>query len=225
MQGKAAAELRVVVDSSTAMPMTEIAHGEVTGGIHRDLGLALARQLGAHARFAAMPRKRVAVVLENGQGDLACHYLPSWLPGQFDWTIAFLPNATILVTSTQHPAPAGLDALAGVPLGTVLGFAYPEMQTMLGPRFIRDDATDSLQNLSKFAAGRNRHALSSEVFFTYQQRLHPNLLQVHRPLLVTRFDARCAVSRRGRYSLAQVDQAIRALQKSGQIDAIYAKYR
>lgn len=218
-------ELRVVVDTSTAMPMTLVEHGELTGGIHRDLGLALARQLGTTARFTPMPRKRVGVVLEQGEGDLSCHYLPAWLPGAVDWTLPFMPNAIEIVSHLQHPAPARIDQLRGVPLGTVLGFAYPELQQALGEGFVRDEASDSLQNLVKFAAGRTRHVVVGDVFFRYQQRLHPGLLQTHRPLLVARIEARCAVSRRGRYSVARIDQAIRALQKNGRVEAIYAAYR
>jgi polar amino acid transport system substrate-binding protein len=207
------------------MPMTLMEHGELTGGIQRDLGLALARQLGTTARFAPMPRKRIGVVLEQGQGDLSCHYLPAWLPGAVDWSVPFLPNAIQIVTLLQHPAPARIEQLRGVPLGTVLGFAYPELEQALGTGFVRDEASDSLQNLVKFAAGRTRHAVTGAVFFNYQQRLHPGLLQTHRPLVVARIEARCAVSRRGRFAVARVDQAIRALQQSGRIDAIYAAYR
>jgi polar amino acid transport system substrate-binding protein len=218
-------ELRVVIDTSTAMPMSRIEHGEVTGGIQRDLGLALARELGATVRFEPMPRKRIGVVLERGQGDLSCHYQPAWLPGAVDWTVPFMPTAVVIVTGAQYPAPASIDALRGVPVGTVLGFDYPELQQALGAGFVRDDAGDSLQNLVKFAAGRTRHVLTSEVFFNYQQRLHPALLQTHRPLLVARFEARCAVSRRGRFSASRIDQAIHALQKSHRTEAIYAAYR
>lgn len=220
-----APELRVLVDTSTAMPMSEIVHGVVVGGIHRDLAIALADQLHTTARVSAMPRKRIPVSLERGDADLSCHYLPAWLPGAFDWTMPFLPNAILIVTGTQWPAPASIDVLRGAPIGTVLGFSYPEVQHALGTGFIRDDASDALQNLTKFAAGRTHHALTGEVFFSYQQRLHPTLLQVHRPLLVTRFQAQCAVSRRGRYPAAAIDRAIRALQKSKRIEAIYASYR
>lgn len=223
--GARAPVLRMAVDTSTAMPMAQLVHGEVVDGIQHDLALALARQLGTTARLIALPRKRVAVTLEKGEADLACHFLPAWLPGQLDWTIPFLPNATLLVTRFDRAAPNTLEDLRGVPVGTVLGFAYPEVQDALGAGFVRDDAGDSLQNLTKFAAGRSHHALANEVFFLYQQRLHPNLLQVQRPLLVARFEARCAVARRGRHGVARINDAIRALQKSGQLGAIYARYR
>ncbi|WP_426114544.1 substrate-binding periplasmic protein [Massilia sp. PWRC2] len=217
--------LRIVVDSSTAMPMSQIIAGEVTEGIHYDIGVALAAQLGTRARFTAMPRKRIGVTLEQGAADLSCHFLPSWLPGNFDWTVPFMPNATLLISTIGWQAPASIDAVRGIPVGTVLGFNYPEIQQALGNGFVRDDAVDAMQSLTKFAAGRTRHALTGEVFFSYQQRLHPYLLQVHRPILVTRFAARCAISRHGRYSAQQLDHAIGRLQKSHQIDAIYAKYR
>lgn len=219
------AVLRIVVDSSTAMPMSQIESGIITHGIHRDIGMALARELGARAEFSVLPRKRIGVVLEQGDSDLSCHYLPQWLPAQVDWSVPFMPNATVLVSALHARAPATIEDLRNVPVGTVLGFAYPEMQQALGSGFVRDEASDAMQNLTKFAAGRTRHALAGEVFFNYQQRLHPNLLQVHRPLVLNRYEARCAVSRRSRFSLARIDAAILALQQRGRIAAIYASYR
>lgn len=224
-RARAAPELRIVVDGSTAMPMSQISNGVLTGGIHHAIGVALAGQLGTTARFTPLPRKRIGVTLEQGAADLVCHMLPAWLPGAFDWSVPFMPNATLLISAVQWQAPVSLDDVRGVPVGTVLGFAYPEIQHALGAGFVRDDAVDALHSLTKFAAGRTRHALTGEVFFTYQQRLHPTLLQVHRPILVTRFNAQCAVSRRGRYSVQQVDAAIVRLQKSGRIEAIYASFK
>lgn len=217
--------LRVIVDTSTAMPMAQFDQGVVIGGLHHDIGIALARRLGTTAQFAALPRKRIPVALEHGSGDLSCHYLPAWLPGAFDWSRGFLPNALVVVTGAQWPAPPSIDALRGEPVGTVLGFAYPEVHAALGAGFIRDDAGDAMQNLLKLAAGRTRHALTGEVFFAYQQRRQPILLQAQRPLLVHRYLAACAVSRRSRYPVQQIDRAIGQLQRSGQIEAIYRRYR
>lgn len=66
--------LKILVDSSTAMPIALIADSKVVGGIHRDLGLTIARELNAEPEFILMQRKRIPVVLEQGAGHLSCHF-------------------------------------------------------------------------------------------------------------------------------------------------------
>lgn len=221
----AAATVKILVDASTAMPMAQIVDAHVVDGIHRDLGIELARELGEPASFLVMPRKRIPVALQRGDGDLACHFLPEWLPGDFAWTEPFLPNALLLL-SDARAAPVGqLQDLRGQPIGTVLGFAYPDVERELGAGFVRDDAGDATQNLSKFAVGRSRHVLTGEVFLTYQQRIGGVALPAHEPLVVRRYKAACAVSRKGRFTVEAINRAIRRIQKDHRLAGIYDKYR
>ncbi|UMR33035.1 hypothetical protein MJ904_13215 [Massilia sp. MB5] len=78
--------LIVLVATGTEMPISEFRAGELVGGIHKDLGEALAQQLGRRAQFLAMPRKRIAQTLEAGRADVLCMYMPEWLPGSFYWS-------------------------------------------------------------------------------------------------------------------------------------------
>src|SRR5471032_1272944 len=79
-------ELVVLVDTGTEMPMAGFRDGQLVDGIHKDLGLALARKLGRAAVFHPLPRKRIAMALEAGKADLICMDLPPWLPGKFRWS-------------------------------------------------------------------------------------------------------------------------------------------
>ena len=96
-----------------------------------------------------MPRKRIPVALEQGSGDIACHFLPEWMPGELDWSVPFMPNALLLLSHPRAPHPASLLALRGVPIGTVHGFEYPDVTQILGAEFVRDDAPDATRNLVK----------------------------------------------------------------------------
>jgi polar amino acid transport system substrate-binding protein len=221
----AAATLKILVDASTAMPMAHIDDTRVVGGIHRDLGIELARELGEPAQFVVMPRKRIPVVLQRGDGDLSCHFLPAWLPGDFDWTEPFMPNALVLLSDARKAPVERLEDLRGQPIGTVLGFAYPDVERELGAGFVRDDAGDATQNLLKFTAGHSRHVLTGEVFLRYQQRINGIALRAHEPLVVRRYKAACAVSRKGRFSVGAINRAIRRIQKNHRLAAIYDKYR
>ncbi|MET0858662.1 MAG: ABC transporter substrate-binding protein [Telluria sp.] len=218
-------QLKILVDSSTAMPMALIADSQVVGGIHHDLGIALAKELNTEAAFVLMPRKRIPSVLEQGAGHLSCHYLPEWMPGQLDWTEPFMPNALLLLSNARVARPPTLIALRGVRIGTVHGFEYPDMTRILGAGFAREDAADATHNLKKFDAGRLDYALAGEVFLRYQQRRHGLALDANNPLVVRRYLASCAVSRASPYPVTQINRAIKNLRERKEIDAIYDKYR
>jgi polar amino acid transport system substrate-binding protein len=181
--------LKILVDASTAMPMALIADSKLEGGIHQDVGLALARAVNAQPVFIVMPRKRISWSLEQGTGHLACHFLPEWLPGEFDWSEPFMPNALLLLSSARVPRPDSLQALRGVPIGTVLGFVYPDVDRLLGAGFVREDAVDATRNLMKFDAGRLGYALTGEVFLRYQQKRHGLGTGAHNRLIVRRYHA------------------------------------
>lgn len=219
-----AAELRLLVETSTDMPMMQVRDGKLVDGIHRDLGLALARELKREARFELLPRKRVMEALTSGAADISCHYLPDWLPGEFDWSKPFIPNAQVLVSAPGVARPSTLQDLAGVPVGTVLGFSYPDLETALGARFVRDNAPNSQSNLMKLAAGRVQHAVLGEMFYRYQVSRGTAEVVFPPPLLVHRYKAQCAVSRKGQVTVQELNKAIEALERTRQVQHILDKY-
>jgi ABC-type amino acid transport substrate-binding protein len=214
----------MLVDTGTEMPMADIRSGEVVGGIHKDLAQALARKMGRTAVALPMPRKRIAMALASGQGDVLCMYLPEWLPGRFGWTQAFMPQTEMVITSLAAAQPQSLLELWGQPIGTVLGFQYPEMERAMGSGFVREDAHSNLANLRKLAAGRLRHVATIKSFYDYQ--LHKGeKISVHQPLVVRSYLTRCAVSEKGRVALADVDAAITLLVREGAIGKILSNYQ
>ncbi len=218
------AELRLLVETSTDMPMMQVRDGQLVDGFHRDLGLALARELKREARFELLPRKRVMDALASGAADLSCHYLPGWLPGDFDWSKPFIPNALVLVSAPTVNRPASLQDLAGVPVGTVLGFSYPDLEAALGARFVRDNAPTSQSNLMKLAAGRVQHAVLGEMFYRYQLARGALDAAYGPPLLVHRYKAQCAVSRKGQVTVQELNRAIDTLERTRQVQHMLDKY-
>ena len=214
----------MLVDTGTEMPMADIRGGEVVGGIHKDLAEALAQKMGRTAVTLAMPRKRISMALESGQGDVLCMYLPEWLQGRFGWTQAFMPQTETVITSRTVAQPQSLLDLWGQPIGTVLGFQYPEMEKAMGTGFVRADAHSNQANLRKLAAGRLRHVATIKSFYDYQ--LHRGeKVNVHEPLAVRSYYTRCAVSEKGRVALAEVDAAINQLVREGAINKILSNYQ
>lgn len=219
-----AADLRVLVDTGTEMPLASFEAGQLSGGIHHELGLALARQLGREARFVSRPRKRIGMALERGEADLLCMYVPAWLPGSFQWTQAFFPMREVLVSERSVPAPQRLEDVAGQAIGMVLGYQHPEVEQALGARLVREDGPSNESNLRKMAIGRMHHVLTQQATLDYHQKTG-RPLSVHAPLLVKDYLAQCAVSPQSNVSLRDIDHAIPALLRDGTVRRIQAHYR
>lgn len=219
-----AGPLVVLVDTSTEMPLADIREGELRGGIQRDLAAALARKLNRPLELLVLPRKRIAMALESGQGDLLCMYLPEWLPGQFQWSQPFFPQTELLVTALNAQQPQALAELAGQQVGTVLGYRYPELEAALGPRFRRTDVSSNIINLRKLAAGRIPHVATIKTFYDYQLRKGEKL-NAHAPLVIKQYLTRCALSPNSRVALAEVDHAIGQLVGEGAIGKILSNYQ
>ncbi|XHS79948.1 substrate-binding periplasmic protein [Burkholderiaceae bacterium UC74_6] len=219
-----AEDLRFAVDESTEMPWAQMVQDRLVDGLQRDLGLALAEQMGRKAAFVVLPRKRLALALIGGDADLACALTPAWLPGPFDWSAPFIDNADVLLSSIRVQRPRKLQDLADVRIGTINGFAYPELEQALGPSFLRDDAPSAGNNLQKLEHGRIQHAVANQRYANYLR--HRGLLTapLHPPLLVGRQTMACAVSRQGQIKTAQVDAAIARLQASGQLRRLLERY-
>lgn len=216
-------ELRIIVDTGAAMPMASVDHGEVSSGIHRDLGLALAAQLDRAPHFVVLPRKRISQALEGGAADLVCLYIPEWLPGRFHWSQPFFPADEVVVADLSVSQPVHLGELAGKPVGTVLGYTYPRLEQILGSEFVRDDAPSTESNLRKLEAGRLHYVVTSSIYLAsrphsaHDAKLHP-------PLVLNRNLLQCAVSEQATVTLPEVNRAIGHLVKDGSINRITRQY-
>jgi ABC-type amino acid transport substrate-binding protein len=219
--GVANAEALVFVAASNhAEPLSRFEEGQLVGGLVKDLGDLLARQLGRQPRYLTLPSKRAPLGLRNGDADLICYSRPEWIGADLHWTPMFIPNAEVIAGAAGAPPLRRIEQLEGQTIGTVLGYQYG--QTELQGRFRRDDAPDMAANLRKLAAGRMPYALSDEISLLWAKRQHPAL---HQALLVYRFAAGCALSPRARLSPQQLDAAVQALVKSGAIERLLAGYR
>lgn len=216
--------LVVLVDTSTEMPLAEFRKGELVRGIAKDLAEALAQKMGRKLELSVLPRKRIAMALDSGRGDMLCLYLPEWLPGQYAWTQPFFPQTELLLTALSAPPPQSLDELAGHRVGTVLGYRYPEFERALGAGFVRDDAPTNLINLRKLAAGRVQYAATIKSHYDYQLKLGEQI-RTHPPLLIKQYLTRCALSHKGHVSLAEADAAITQLLHEGVVNKIITTYQ
>lgn len=191
-----AADLVVLVDTGTEMPMARFADYQLVDGIHRDIGLELARRTGRTATFMSLPRKRISRALEDGEADVLCSCKPEWLDGSHDWTQPFIPIVQVLITDRSVPAPRHISELAGKQIGTVLGYVHPEIEAILGKDFVRSDGPTTESNLRKVGAGRVKYAVTGKSFLEYRLKTRDPLLNVHPPLVVSTYMGQCAVSKK-----------------------------
>lgn len=224
-RGESPRPLVMLIETSALMPQARIEGDQVVEGLHLDLGQALGRRLGREVLARPAPRKRLAEALQRGEGDLLCDYQSDWLPGVFAWSRPFLPDQALLVTAASAPAPVGLTALLGQPVGTVRGYVYPEMSAALRGGFVRDDAPDAVANLHKLELGRVRYALTGRRVLEYQQRIGHFRLPLHAPLVVSEVMAQCALSPSSPVGLAALNAAIQALVADGELTRLLNKYR
>jgi ABC-type amino acid transport substrate-binding protein len=219
-----AESLVVLVDTGTEMPLADIRDGRLLGGIHKDVAEALAQKMGRRLETLVLPRKRIGPALESGRADMICLYIPEWLPGPFLWTQPFVSHPEVVLTTLARSAPHSIADLAGRPVGTVHGFEYPDLREVLGAGFVREDGPSDLANLRKMAAGRMQHVITNRIFYDYQLK-QGEMIRAHPPLLVKQYMVRCALSPKGRVSLAEADAAISQLLREGAVHKILANYQ
>lgn len=220
-----AADLVIMVDTATEMPMARFVRFRLADGIHRDIGLALASRMMRTPRFLALPRKRIVRALADGSADVLCSYVPEWLDGAFHWTEPFIPIVEVLIADRSVERPRVIADVAGKPVGTVLGWSHPEMVALLGAGFVRTDGPNTEANFRKLAAGRIQYALTGKSFLEWRMKQGDLALNLHPPLVVKSYMGQCAVSPKARVKVADVDRAISAMLRDGTVDAIVARYR
>jgi ABC-type amino acid transport substrate-binding protein len=222
-----ASELVYVVSTGSAMPMTDFRDGVLTGGLLKEFGDALARELGMTPRYLTVPRKRVEVPLASGQADILCDLRPEWLDGKdWLWSAAIFTNNEIVVNRADTASIRDVGELRQRRTGTILGYRYAHLEQALGDNFLRDDAASDELNLAKLLRHRFAYMLTNSLYFDYQRKIHPERAQLNPAAYkVAAFDTYCALPPNGKLSLPAVDKAIQALKKRGEIQAMLAHFR
>jgi polar amino acid transport system substrate-binding protein len=217
-------EIVFLAPLSAAMPLAGFHDGQLTEGIIKDLGDAIAEKLGRRARYVSVPGKRVEFVLRAGQADGICNVLPSWIGGDFAWSRPLIANAGIVISHVDAPVIHSLSDLAGQRVGTVLGYRYPALGTALGSLFMREDARTVQLVFVKMEAGRNQHALGERLELEYELR-NNKTLKLREDLVYENYKTSCAFSHASTIPFSTIDAAINALAAAGTVDAIIAHYR
>ena len=160
----------------------------------------------------------------GGTADGVCYVLPGWIDGEFNWSNPVIPNQGIVVARAGTPEVQSIAELAGKPIGTVIGYRYPDFEQVLEQHFVREDAPTMALNLRKLEHGRMDYAITEQTTLAYylRQAANPRLAQV---LRFTSFKAQCAFSKHSKVPFPDIERAIDALVADGTVDNILARYR
>lgn len=218
------AAISFLAPTNHVMPLAEFDGKTLRSGILKDLGDAIAGRLGMQAQYILMPSKRVGDALRAGTADGVCYVLPGWIDGEFNWSNPVIPNNGIVVARSGAAEVRSVADLADKPIGTVMGYRYPEFEQALEQRFVREDAPTMALNLRKLEYGRMDYAITEQTTLAYYQRQAPNphLAQV---LQFVSFKAQCAFSKHSKVPFSSIGRAIDALVADGTVDKILARYR
>jgi polar amino acid transport system substrate-binding protein len=206
-----ASELRVLLNEKKVNAGTSWSDE----GFQIQLAKLFAERSQRELKLVILSRKRLAKALEDGEGDILCGYIPVWLAGTFDWSSGFIDVADVLVSERRTLPPRSIADLAGLRIGTVLGYSYPEVESILGKNFIRDDGPSAASNLRKLAAKRFDYAIISEAALLHHLKSNDPPLSINPPLLIKQFKTQCAVSKKGNIGVAELNKLISEIQTDG----------
>lgn len=212
-----------IAPTNHTMPMARFDSGTLVEGVLKDLGDLIARRMGRRAVYVSVPSKRVGEVLSSGAADALCYVVPVWIDGDYNWTRPFITSTALVVARKDAPAVRSLSDLAGKPLGTVIGYRYPEIERTLGRRFVREDAPNTELNIRKLLVGRMQYATIDQIAFEYRMRQDPSLA-LRKDVAYATVATHCAFSQQSKIPFAQAEHAIDALVQEGSVAAVLNQY-
>jgi polar amino acid transport system substrate-binding protein len=167
-----AAPLKIAYSVSHGEPFAFENSGSVSAGIIKDLMDALAKELSTEAEYLQLPRKRIALHLQQGRAHIKVIANPSWEsePERFYWSVPLFSDATIMVIPKRSKLPAlpELEAQSGLRIGTILGYRYPPLEhAFKSGHWSRYDAKRLTQSFRMLDAGRVDALLHSEILLRY----------------------------------------------------------
>jgi len=203
---------------------------ELVGGLSKEIGDSLARALGTQPRYQVLSRKRIDSSIEQSRVDVVCNANPAWYrsPDKLGWTNELYPQIERLVSRTGMPNIQHVDQLAGHRVGTILGYSYASVEPLWQSHKASkvSDTRADLQ-MKSLLVGVTDVVINSELELASWAQSHPKdakLVKMH-PMTLTVLPTMCAVAPKSAWSVAQLNQAIADLNRTGEIKTIFRRYQ
>ncbi len=203
---------------------------DTRSGIYHDLFSAIARRTGDTFSIQYYPYARSKAMFERGEIDIEPGISANWtahlaVPGI--QSVPFGRAVDVLVFDPARQRPASLPAeLTGTSLGTVRGYAYPRFEALFDNKQIeRVDVVDERHLLMMLAKNGIDRAIVNRVVADYLIKETPAYRRFELGAVVGDVEIGLRIHPSKAGVVARINQAIEALQRSGDIERIYAAYR
>lgn len=208
------------------MPFIEIknplSRPEIQRGILKDFGEALFREMGLSYKIIPLPKRRMIPELLSGEISLICYSNEAWLPSikdQVTWSNEIFTNANYLVSNGKNKAQKISD-LYGKRVGAIVNFYYPSLDPYFEKgQIYRENGPNNESNIEKLLHDRIDYLILSNLEFEYHHKLHPQLTATD--LHIDQVKVKCALSKKSKIQIDQLNKAIETLRKTGALDRIF----
>lgn len=213
-----------VASTANSPPLNIFTQDQLTGGIVKDVGDAIAARMGRTPTYMTLPRMRIGPALARAAADAICYAQPEWYSVPLHWSRSFIPNTGVIVFNGHAPPLANIAGLRGQDLGTVFGFSYPQIDAVIGQDYRRDEAPSETLNLEKVSGGRVPYAVVDQLVLAWAGRQRSDIRSL-RTLPLPEIKAGCALSPKSSIPLVDFTRAIDGLIDDGSMEKIFSRYR
>lgn len=217
------------VNINYTLPLIEVKNPlhkpEVESGLLKDLGDAIAAELKLKPTWILLPKNRVAPSLISGDIDIICHLHEIWqskIKNDVYWSQELYPSTNVIVYVGKKSVQKMKD-LSGERVGAVVNFVYQDLEPEFARRrILREDGPNNQSNIQKLIHGRLDYIVMSNIEFDYFSRIYPLLKEAE--LKMDSVRTKCALSKKSKVTLAQLNRAIDAIKKNGSYQKILRTY-
>ncbi len=231
LSGLAAGDtLRIAYGSHNGRPFAILdTTGAIASGIIHDIGMQLGERTGVPVAFVMIPRKRLEQVLQSGRASLYLKGNPDWLdePEKLEWSAPLYEEEYVIVHRSDSFVVDSVSALFGKQLGTILGYHYTALDSLIARHKItRCDVKCLKSNMGKLLLGRIDCFVASDIQLLFELRSHPAADQFRiGAWKASHVKIRAAISPKAPLAIDLLRAHFDAMQSDGSIDSIMKRYR
>ncbi|WP_341958898.1 transporter substrate-binding domain-containing protein [Pseudomonas sp. RC10] len=222
------APVRFSIADAWAMPLVQIEDHQPTSGLIFDIMQSMAAHANLSAEYRVVPIQRVQRTLERGAIDVRCYAAQSWMPslsGDYTWSLPLLIQRDLLISTPDNATPRMPDTLKDETIGTVLGYAYPTLQTAFDNHTLRrDDARSEVQVLQKLQIHRYRYAVGNQWSLDWFNRNLPDDQKLRGVAVIDEQPVGCIVRNDTDIPAQRLMRILLRMRMSGEIDRIMSRY-
>jgi len=230
-QGILAQALIFAYGPGNGPPFAIISQGQLSGGIFKDIGDALARHAGLQVSYRQVPTKRASSLLMSGEVNSLCMTHPDWIEDhdQLFWSqiIAHDYDHVMSLKSRRLSINAYQD-LNGLTIGAMTGYIYfPKLMGQFAQGTVTRRDYNSLQSLySSLLADRLDGAVDSLISINYRKKTQPKYqpLQVSK-LVVYQYDLYCAFNVSLLGVREKIEHGVQMMLSEGEFKQIINRYK